>query len=72
MITTSGEKRSNWFKFRAWYYVHIKGWPAWRVRYTNGEITRLLGKREASSLVQVFDGQLFIDWQTMYRWMDSW
>lgn len=53
-------------KVYKWFIAHLTWYPVWRVTYSDGRRTRLLGYREAKSLKQCFGGKLWIDYEKGY------
>jgi hypothetical protein len=45
-----------------WWKAVMLDYPYWRVTYNDGNRTRLLYRREAKGLKEVFNGKLWIDY----------
>ncbi len=52
-------------KIKIWFRAVVLDYPYWRVTYKDGGITRLLLLGEAVSLVFIWGGRLWIDYDVL-------
>lgn len=51
-----------WSKIAVWWMVTFGDWPVYRVTYSDLTVTRVLCYGEAKSMVSVWKGRLWTDW----------
>jgi len=51
----------KWLKL--WCMVYLNDWPIYRVTYADGQRTYPLHYAEAKGCAEVFNGNLWIDWE---------